>query len=223
MGKSPANRRLHAFLQNFLLKYRVSGLLRGLIQLDLQRRHSTRKSLLQLQASAVCHCDSPETLVFQCLLFISPFDMYVYSSCRKKSPVSIHFPIWKKDDFIVITKQIMKKYEQHISPLNTFMSLGNPLCNFLAPVSYKVWSLPSSPLTGSQYSWRLLPPPLKPCIHLSLLVCFTNNNHISQQSRQSWRCPGRMQSCWLSSLCFLYFPVSLMQENLCFLEHAEWL
>lgn len=39
------------------------------------------------------------------------------------------------------------------------MSLGNPLCNSLAPASYKVWSLPSSPLTSSQYSWRFPPHP----------------------------------------------------------------
>lgn len=32
-----------------------------------------------------------------------------------------------------------------------------------------------------------------------------------------------MQSCWLSSLCFLYFSVSLMQASRYFLELSEWL
>lgn len=71
------------------------------------------------------------------------------------------------------------------------------------------------PLTSGYYASRL-PPHLPHTSYslLSLLVLLTAC--ISTIQTQSWRCPARMQPSWLSSLCSLHFPVSLMQKNVGF-------
>lgn len=94
--------------------------------------------------------------------------------------------------------------------INTFLS--SAVC-WIQPLIRPARSLP--PSSDKQSIFRL-PPHLSHTSYSPHPPALLHCSNLSAIRTQTWRCPGHTQPSWLSSLCFLHFPVSLMQENVGF-------